>query len=96
MFWVGVSFGLTCVTQPMEARLASFGNSRRLIPPQLIGAVSTLVLAFFFVPKNGALGAAQARAVACVIQGLATALVLFLAKSDSKSAANVDLQLPDQ
>jgi O-antigen/teichoic acid export membrane protein len=79
LFWASLGFILFPATQAVEIRLMSLRPHARLILPQAINAVCALTTAFIFVPRYGAVGAAQTRAIGGAVQFALTALgLLFL------------------
>lgn len=93
MAWVGLGCGLLAVTQVLEVRLMAHGNTRSLIAPQFVAAATALGLTFLLAPKFGALGAAQARAAAGVVQLVITLFMLWMIKPGAQTPAESAMQI---
>ncbi|HLX61627.1 MAG TPA: lipopolysaccharide biosynthesis protein [Planctomycetota bacterium] len=78
MFLVALGFALVPATQAIETRLLSFGRTKSLILPQIVGTVSSLAATLYLVPRIGYLGVAKARVIGTALQFVVTASVLLV------------------
>ena len=76
LVWVAVAYGVQGIIQVAENRLMSLDRTRRLLAPLIAGGLANLVFSLLLIPREGAVGAAQATTASFIIQGLVTAALL--------------------
>jgi O-antigen/teichoic acid export membrane protein len=76
MVWVAIAYGAQGVIQVAETRLMSLDRTRRLLFPLITGGLANLAFSLVLIPREGAVGAAQATTASFLVQGLVTAALL--------------------
>ena len=79
MLWIALAYTIYGLTQVLENRLLSLGQSVRLLPPMLIGGAANVLFSILLIPRTGAIGAAQANCASFLVRGGCTAMLLYLA-----------------
>jgi len=86
--WICIGYALYGIIQTIENRILSFGKSRRIILPSIIGAIINIFAGIILIPILGIIGAAQSVFFSFFIQMLVITFILFKQKNEKGTTLN--------